>query len=84
VLLGSRPPYKEVPVCELFEFRGVLGATTLVGTMTRDGLQPTRVRGSTEAVRLRKVDASPLIRPASYTERKKWADDILKVRSPKC
>ncbi len=83
-LLGSSPPFRQVPVCERFEFRGVLGATALVGTLTRDRLQPTKVHESTEAVRLRKVDADPMIRPANYTEWKNWADGILKVRSPKC
>ena len=46
-LLGSSPPYKEVPVCERFEFRGVLGATALVGAITRDRLQPTKMRENT-------------------------------------
>ncbi len=83
-LLGSSPPFKEVTVCERFEFRGVLGATTLVGMLTRDRLQPTKVHEGTEAVRLRKVHVGPMIRPANYTEWKNWADGILKVRSPKC
>jgi len=84
ILFGSSPPYREVPVCERFEFRGVLGATTLVGTMTRNRLQPTKAHESTEAVWLSKVDTGPLVHPANRAEWKNWADGILKVRSPKC
>ena len=84
ILLGSGPPCREVPVCERFEFRGVLGATTLVGTITRDRLQPSKVHESMEAVRLHKVNAGPLIGLANYTEWKNWVDGILQVRSPKC
>jgi len=48
-LLGSSPPFKEVPVCERFEFRGNLGPGMLTGRMNRDRLQPTKEHGDRPA-----------------------------------
>ncbi len=83
-LLGSGPPFKEVPVCERFEFRGTLGKSMLIGTMNRVWLQPPKEHVSAENVRLRKVNTGLMIHPATYAEWKAWVDGILKLRGPKC
>ncbi len=76
-------PEKQVPTRDPFEFRGTLSTQMLAGTLRRSDMLRPKSALLIEQVRLRKGTGSLMIHPASYTEWKRWADEILKLRGPR-
>jgi hypothetical protein len=78
-----QPSGRQEPSRDLFEFRGTLERTALVGTLRQWDMRQPQGRPVTRQVRLQKQSGASRIQASTYAEWKKSADEILKFRGPK-
>ena len=74
---------RQEPSRDLFQFRGTLERTALVGTISRSDMLRPQAKPETSQVRLRRQSGENMIEAHTYAEWKKSADEILKFRGPK-
>ncbi len=77
---------QQVPTRDVYEFKGALKGQRLTGTLEHTDALNQSAAGEKTKVSLRKSksESASMIQPGSYDEWKKEADEILKLRGPKC